>query len=127
MNSVVLIGRLVRDPQIKEGSVKVAKYTLAVDRFGKEKQTDFISCVAFGKNAEFVETYLLKGAKIAVRGSIHTGSYEKQDGTKVYTTDVYIDGHEFVESRQDAGGAAQPKKKTGDFTPMAEEDFTPFF
>lgn len=68
--------------------------------FGKDNQVaDFISCVAFGKNAEFAEKYLAKGKRIAVVGRIQTGSYTNKDGKKVYTTDVVVEQHEFVENK----------------------------
>lgn len=109
MNKVILMGRLTRDPEIRysqgEQSTAVARYTLAVDRRftrnnGTDQQTaDFISCVAFGRSAEFAEKYLRKGIKIAVTGRIQTGSYTNRDGQKVYTTDVIIDDQEFAESK----------------------------
>ncbi len=83
----------------------IARYTLAVDRRrgrsnqGDQQTADFISCVAFGKAGEFAEKYLHKGTKICVSGRIQTGSYTRQDGTKVYTTDVVVDDQEFAESR----------------------------
>lgn len=99
MNQVVISGRLTRDPEIKiAGETTVAKYTLACDRRGKKEETDFISCVAFGKTAEFAEKYLAKGKRILITGRIQTGSYEK-DGRKVYTTDVIVESHEFMESK----------------------------
>lgn len=104
MNKAILIGRLTKDPDVRKGNdTAIARYTLAVDRRNKNKEADFISCVAFGKAAEFAEGYLHKGTKIAVTGRIQTGSYTKGDGTKVYTTDVVVDNHEFVESK---GGSA---------------------
>ncbi len=106
MNKVELIGRLTRDPEVKytqgQEPMAVARYTLAVDRRRgrqQEQTADFISCVAFGKGGEFAEKYLHKGIKIAVTGRIQTGSYTKQDGTKVYTTDVVVEEHEFCESK----------------------------
>ncbi|MCI9123879.1 MAG: single-stranded DNA-binding protein [Eubacterium sp.] len=110
MNKVILMGRLTRDPEIRysqgEQATAVAKYTLAVDRRfvrnngGENQQTaDFISCVAFGRAAEFAERFLRKGIKIAVTGRIQTGSYVRQDGQKVYTTDVVVEDHEFAESK----------------------------
>lgn len=102
MNVVIMMGRLTRDAEIRvsQSGTKTATYTLAVDRrSGGEKTADFIRCVAFGKNADFTEKYLSKGSKIIVRGNIKTGSYEKQDGTKVYTTDVWVDAQEFAESK----------------------------
>ncbi len=107
MNKVELIGRLTRDPELKytqgQEPMAIARYTLAVDRRrGRQdgQQTaDFISCVVFGKGGEFAEKYLHKGTKIAVTGRIQTGSYTKQDGTKVYTTDVVVEEQEFCESK----------------------------
>lgn len=106
MNKVVLLGRLVRDPEARysqgENAVCVAKYTLAVDRKFKrdgEPAADFINCVAFGKIGEFAEKYLKKGTKIAVVGRIQTGSYTNKDGVKVYTTDVVVEEQEFAESK----------------------------
>ena len=107
MNKVVLIGRLTRDPDVRytqgDNSTCIARYTLAVDRRRYkregEQEADFISCVAFGKGGEFAEKYLHKGMKIGVIGRIQTGSYTNKDGQKVYTTDVVVEDHEFVESK----------------------------
>ena len=107
MNVVVLVGRLTRDPDIRqttgENPVVVARYTLAVDRrYQKdaEQKADFVSMVSFGKTAEFIEKYIHKGIKIVVRGRIQTGSYENKDGLKVYTTDVVGEEVEFAESKK---------------------------
>lgn len=109
MNLVCLMGRLTRDPEIRTTeSTTIARYTLAVDRRFKkdgEQGADFINCVAFGKSAEFAEKYFQKGTKIAVTGRIQTGSYEKEDGTKVYTTDIIVDNQEFAESKGTAAPA----------------------
>ena len=106
MNKSILIGRLVRDPEVRysqgQNSIAVARYTPAVDRKYKkegEATADFISCVALGKNGEFAEKYLRQGVKIAVTGRIQTGSYTNKDGVKVYTTDVVVEEHEFCESK----------------------------
>lgn len=100
MNQVIISGRLTRDPEVKTaGETTVAKYTIACDRRGKKDETDFISCVAFGKTAEFAEKYLAKGKRILITGRIQTGSYENKEGKKVYTTDVIVDSHEFIESK----------------------------
>lgn len=111
MNKVVLMGRLTRDPEIRwtTGSqpMAIARYTLAVDRRFKkdgEASADFISCVTFGKNAEFVEKYIHKGTKIIVSGRIQTGSYTNRDGQKVYTTDVVVEEHDFAESKASQEG-----------------------
>lgn len=109
MNKVILMGRLTRDPEVRypggEGKA-VARFTLAIDRKFKQQEgptADFISCVAFGKNAEFVDKYLRQGIKIATEGRIQTGSYTNRDGNKVYTTDVVIESMEFAESKNAAG------------------------
>lgn len=107
MNKVILMGRLTRDPDVRysqtaNGSMAVARYTLAVDRRFKkdgEANADFISCVAFGKVGEFAEKYLHQGTKIVVEGRIQTGSYTNKDGNKVYTTDIYVESCEFAESK----------------------------
>ena len=107
MNTVILIGRLTKKPEIRYANdLPVAKYSLAVDRKFKKlgtQQVDFIPCVAFGKNAEFAEKYLDKGTKIGVTGRIQTGSYKAQDGSTRYTTDVIVESHEFVTSKSDTG------------------------
>lgn len=116
MNNVTLMGRLTRDPEVRDGATKIGKLNLAVDRrFKKEGEAsaDFINCVAFGKTAEFVEKYLHKGTKIALVGHIQTGSYTNKDGNKIYTTDVIIDSLEFAESKsasaqQNGGSAVAP-------------------
>lgn len=110
MNKVILMGRLTRDPDVRysqtaNGSMAVARYTLAVDRRFKkdgEANADFISCVAFGKVGEFAEKYLHQGTKIVVEGRIQTGSYTNKDGNKVYTTDIYVENCEFAESKSAA-------------------------
>lgn len=106
MNKVILIGRLTKDPDVRntgdDNSKAVARYTLAVDRrFKKDGETnaDFISCIAFGNGAAFVEKYLSKGMKIVVVGRIQTGSYTNKEGQKVYTTDVVVEEQEFAESK----------------------------
>ena len=106
MNKVILMGRLVRDPEVRysqgEKSIAIARYTLAVDRKFKkegEQSADFISCVAMGKNGEFAEKYLKQGTKIVVEGHWQTGSYTNKDGAKVYTNDCMVESHEFCESR----------------------------
>ena len=114
MNRVILMGRLTRDPEVRysqsgDGSMAVARYTLAVDRRRSrtgdpnEQTADFISCVAFGKSAEFAEKYLHQGTKLVVSGRIQTGSYTNKDGQRVYTTDVVVDDQEFAESKSSQG------------------------
>ena len=108
LNKAIIMGRLTRDPDIRYTTgaepMAIGRFTLAVDRrFAKdgEQSADFISCVAFGKRAEFLEKYCHKGTKLVVEGRIQTGSYEK-DGQKVYTTDVVAENLEFAESKASA-------------------------
>ncbi len=115
MNKVILMGRLVKDPDIRysqgANTTCVARYTLAVDRkFKQEGQPDcdFIKCIAFGKLGEFAEKYLHKGVKIAVTGRIQTGSYKNKDGNTVYTTDVVVEEQEFCESKSQSNSQPQP-------------------
>ena len=126
MNKVILMGRLTRDPDIRytqpnsaQEQTCIARYSLAVNRrFNREgeQKADFISCVAFDRQAEFAEKYLCKGTKIAITGRIQTGSYTNRDGQKVYTTDVVVEEQEFAESKA-AGQTTQQNP-----TPMARAD-----
>ena len=106
MNKVILMGRLTRDPEVRysagENALAIARYTLAVDRRFRrdgEATADFISCVSFGRTAEFAEKYFRQGLKIIVSGRIQTGSYTNRDGQKVYTTEVVVEEQEFAESK----------------------------
>ena len=113
MNKVILMGRLTRDPDIRVSQsnepLTIARFTLAVDRKKRdaEQNADFISCIAFGKTAEFVDRYLKQGTKIALEGRWQTGSYEK-DGKKIYTNDCVADQLEFAESKK-SSEPAQPQ------------------
>ena len=112
MNSVILIGRLTRDPEVRytaSTQMAVATFTVAIDRpvrAGGEKQTDFPRVTVFGKQAENCEKYLAKGRLVGVQGRIQTGSYQNKDGVTVYTTDVIADRVEFLEyaNNQSTGG-----------------------
>lgn len=117
MNSVVLIGRLTRDPEIRytaNTQMAVATFTVAIDRpvrAGGEKQTDFPRVTVFGKQAENCERFLAKGRLVGVQGRLQTGSYTNKDGATVYTTDVVADRVEFLEwgdrsERQSQGGSS---------------------
>ena len=124
MNKVILMGRLTRDPEVRysagENALAIARYTLAVDRRFRrdgEASADFISCVSFGRTAEFAEKYFRQGLKIAVTGRIQTGSYTNREGQKVYTTEVVVEDQEFAESKaaseqsgyQQSAPAARPE------------------
>jgi len=111
MNTVNLVGRLTRDIELKytQSGTAVGRFTLAVDRQFKnkqtgEKETDFINCQAWGKTAEIMANYIKKGNQVGVVGEIRTGSYEK-DGQRVYTTDVNVNSFTFVGSKNE--GAQQ--------------------
>ena len=105
MNSVVLIGRLTRDPEVRyisESQMAIATFTVAIDRptrSGQEKKTDFPRVTVFGRQAENCEKFLAKGRLVGVQGRIQTGSYTNREGQKVYTTDVVIEEQEFAESK----------------------------
>ena len=123
MNKVVLIGRLTRDPELRfaAGSgTAVSRFTVAVNRQFKRDETDFINCVAFGKTAETISQYLSKGRQIALTGSIRTGSYDAQDGTKRYTTDVVVDSFEFIDSKGNNINAENTMDE--DITPVDDGD-----
>lgn len=116
MNKVQLIGRLVRDPELRQtnSGTEVCRFTVACDRRYKKdggQQADFPNCVAFGKTANFIQKYFTKGKPIGVVGHIQTGSYEK-DGRTVYTTDVVVDEAEFVAGRNESGGSAPAAQNT---------------
>ena len=125
MNKVILMGRLTRDPEVRysagENALAIARYTLAVDRRFRrdgEATADFISCVSFGRTAEFAEKYFRQGMRVSISGRIQTGSYTNKDGNKVYTTDVVVENTEFAESKASdssnsyhGGGYEQPSAR----------------
>ena len=121
MNSVQLIGRLTRDPEVRytDGGSSIARFSLAVDRRFKQENgadADFINIVSFGKTAEFIEKYFHKGMKVALNGRIQTGSYTDKDGKKVYTTDVIAENVEFCESKGTSANNDVPAPASdGDF------------
>ena len=102
------MGNLVKDPDVRytngENAMAIARYTLAVNRRGRDDGADYISCIAFGRGAEFAEKWLKKGMRVTVRGRIQTGSYEGRDGKRVYTTDVVVEDHEFAEKKAQSDG-----------------------
>lgn len=103
MNSVVLIGRLTKDPELRYTSgtqIAVATFSVAVDRpvkAGGERQTDFPRVIVFGKQAENCDSYLEKGRLVGIHGRIQTGSYKNKDGFTIYTTDIVADRVEFLD------------------------------
>lgn len=131
MNKVILIGRLTKDTELRtNGNVTVCRFSVAVDRAWKkegEPTADFISCVAFGKTAEFVDKYFGKGSKIVLEGEWRTGSYTNKDGQKVYTNDCVVNRVEFAESKK-AESTNAPTAPNDDFmdVPGDIDDQIPF-
>lgn len=110
LNTVILMGRLTRDPELKQTpqGVSVATFSLAVDRNyskGEEKQTDFINITAWRSTADFVAKYFTKGQLVAIRGRLQTRQWQDQSGQKRYATDVVADEVFFAESK----GTAKPE------------------
>lgn len=111
MNTVSLIGRLTKDPEVKytESQLAVCRFSVAInrgkDKDGNDRGADFPNCIAFGKTAENIGKFFPKGRLIGVNGRLQTGSYDKEDGSKVYTTDVIVDRFDFCDSA--SGGSGQ--------------------
>ena len=109
MNKVILMGRLARDPELRysnTSNLAVVKFSLAVDRrFKREGQpeADFISCTAFGKTAEFINSYFSKGLRVAVTGRLQVSSWEEEPGKRRYSTDVVVEEAYFADSKKDNG------------------------
>ena len=119
MNHIVLIGRLTGIPELKytQANTAYTRFSIAVDRpvkQGEEKQTDFFSIVAWGKTAEFICKYFTKGQKIALTGSVRTGSYTDRSGNKHYTFDVWANNVEFCESKSNSMQNTQPVSQPAD-------------
>lgn len=130
MNSWIGMGRLTRDPQVRnygEGNDKtMARFTIACDRRMRREEgqqnADFIGIVCYGKLAEFTDKYLRQGTKITMRGHIQSGSYTAQDGQKVYTTDVIADEIEFAESKGASNSGNVMQASTTPATVKAQPD-----
>lgn len=119
MNNVSLVGRLVRDPEVRYGqneSVSVAKFSLAVERKWKrdgEPTVDFINCTVFGKSAEFTEKYFRKGMRVAITGRIQTGSYKNKDGQTVFTTEIIVESQEIAQSKSESNESSTSNAEAG--------------
>ena len=139
MNRVILVGNVTRDPELTTtpSGVSVCRFTLAVTRrfqnANGEREADFLPIVAWRERAEICAKYLRKGSKAGVAGSVQTRTYDAQDGTKRYVTEVVADEVEFLTSKSDNGGdfgggdnydAPRPaKKKTvAELTPVEDDD-----
>ena len=137
MNNIILIGRLTAVPELKytQNGTAYTRFSIAVDR-PVEKQADFINIVAWNKTAEFVCKYFGKGQRIALTGSVRTGSYTDRNGIKHYTFDVWANNVEFCESKsnsapvQTAQPISQPASQrtayTGEFVDLPYQDDLPF-
>lgn len=134
MNKVIMIGRVVADPELRftQSGTAVASYKLAVDRLFKQEgqpQADFIPCVAWKSQAEFASKYLRKGTKIAIEGRLQIRSYDK-DGEKRYAAEIIVERHEFCEKKtessdNDFGGYGVPPvsgESGGAFSEIGDED-----
>ena len=124
LNSVILMGRLTADPELKTTSsnLSVLSFSVAVDRnyqaAGQERQADFINCVAWRQNADFISRYFRKGQMIAIQGSIQTRSYEDRNGNKRTAVEVIVDRASFCGSKAESGGA--PANANAYQTPAAQ-------
>ena len=123
MNKAILLGRLTKAPEIKhtQSGKAVASFTLAVDRrksANGDSQADFISCVAWDKVAETIGNYCSKGQQIAVDGRIQSRSYDAQDGSKRYVTEVVVQSMEFCGKKSDNAGTSAG---VGSMEPVGEE------
>ncbi|WP_010305341.1 single-stranded DNA-binding protein [Kurthia senegalensis] len=129
INSVTLVGRLTKDVELRQtqSGLATAKFTLAVNRPFKsqdgEQQADFIQVVVWRKQAENCAQYLRKGSLAGVTGRIQTGSYEGQDGKRVYTTDVVADNVQFLEPKQQQQGQQQTQQYNNPTPPPQQQSY----
>jgi single-strand DNA-binding protein len=138
MNKVILVGRLVKDPEVKTTQSQVAfcSFTIAVDRKFKaangERQADFISCVAWRQQAEFLGKYFQKGSRLGLIGNLQSRTYDDANGKKVYVTEVVVDEIEFVESKREGtqtsgyeGARSAPVSSNPPPAPSVDNGFYP--
>ena len=128
LNKVILGGRLTANPELKQtpSGVMVLRFTVAVNRkVGRKNEdgsrnqpeADFISCVAWNQQAEFISRYFHKGSCICIVGNIRTGSYTDQQGNKRYTTEVYVDESYFVDAKGENQGGFDQGYGQGNYVP----------
>lgn len=123
LNKAIIIGNLTRDPETRAaGEHKVCTFTVAVQRRFKRDEADFIPVVTWRKLAENCEKYLCKGLKVAVAGEIRTRSYDAQDGTKRYVTEIQADEVQFLERKSEACNAPDMDKPLPDFSQMDDQE-----
>lgn len=109
MNKIILMGRLTRDPELRQGATAVCRYTLAVDRKIKregEPEADFFNCTSFGKSAEFADKYFRQGTKVLISGRMQSDNYTNKEGQKVYGWQLIVEEQEFAESKNAASGGS---------------------
>lgn len=119
INRTVLVGRLTKDPELRytPNGIASCRFTLAVNRAFKnegEQQADFIQCVSWRKQAENLANFQRKGNLIGVEGRIQTGSFEGQDGKRIYTTDVVADSVQFLEPNKGSGSSQNDSNARSD-------------
>lgn len=129
MNKVELLGRLIKDIELKETSndkgntfnKKYARFTLAV---GRDKQVNYISCIAWEKTAELLQKYCKKGSQVGIVGHIQTGQYDDKDGKRVYTTDVVVEELDIIwdNKEEDKQLGYSFKGDKNDIPPVTDED-----
>ena len=130
LNKAILMGRLVRDPEMRrtQNDTPVASFTLAIDRQANKdgnKQTDFIDCVAWSKQAEFLCKWFTKGMMVVVVGSIQSRNWEDKNGSKRTSIEVKCDELQFGESKKNREGG-EAKTGTGGFHELADDEDVPF-
>lgn len=129
MNKVILLGRLVRDPEVSStpNGISVCRFSIAVQRKyakeGKERKADFINCVAWRQQGEFINKYFTKGQRILIEGNIQTRSWDDAEGKKHYATEVIVESVEFVENKKNdnVDSGYDPLFELGD-TPVTDDD-----
>ena len=141
LNRVILMGRITQELDLKQtpSSVSVLTFNIAVERSftkqGEEKQADFITCVAWRQQAEFINKYFGKGRMIAIEGNLRTRNYEDKNGTKHYVTEVYVDSVSFTGEAKQGGNTqqSQPVQQNqavigdiSDFEEILTDDGVPF-
>lgn len=129
MNKAILVGNLTKDPELTTtaSGINVARFTVAVQRKFKnandEYESDFVNCVAWRTSAEFIYKHFKKGNEIGIVGTIQTRSYDAEDGTKRYVTEVVVEESEFVQPKKNDGSQAEESKP--ELTPV-DDDNLPF-
>ena len=124
MNKVVLIGRVTKDIEVRKtnSGKSFTRFTLAVNRRGKDAGANFITCVAWEKTADLLGAYVKKGNQIGICGRIETGKYEDRDGKTVFTTDVMVEEMDFLEPKGSTSAADEPTDTQPDIPEINPDD-----